>query len=458
MLKLTRQLFLVDPRVSYLDYYERGLYNHLLASQDPEHGGFVYYTSMRPGHYRVYSNEYDAFWCCVGTGMEDHARYGELIYAHRDDDLYVNLFIPSELRWTARGLTLRQETRFPDDDHTKLAFQLDRPTHLNLKLRWPGWVAPGQMAVRVNGEPAREVASASPGTFVTLSRVWKNGDSVSIDVPKRLTAEFLPFSQAQGRPYVAFLAGPILLAAPLGTAGLELADFHSSDPLAAKDLPLISAPVLEAPADHPADRVVPAPGADLTFRLKTLGRPSDVKLAPFFRIHHQRYAVYFRVLTSADHAAELARQAEAERAERELELHTVDKVVTGDRASESAHHLKGEHLATGPGPGKRWRHAENGWFSHELKVDPERPLALVCTYWGPDRGSRTFDVLVDGHKIATQSLKGDHPEAFFDVRHDLPPDLTQGRSTITVRFQSHPNNIAGGLFGLRLIQRAAETR
>ena len=242
MLKLTRQLFLNDPRVKYLDYYERGLYNHLLASQDPEHGGFVYYTSMRPGHYRVYSNEHDAFWCCVGTGMEDHARYGELIYAHKNDDLYVNLFIPSELRWAAKGLTLRQETRFPDEDRTTLTFRLDHPARLTLKLRWPGWIAPGRMGVRVNGTPAPEAASAGPGSFVALSRTWQTGDTVAIDLPKVVTAEFLPQSQAQGRPYVAFLAGPVVLAAPLGSSGLKPADFHSGDPLAAKALPLANTP------------------------------------------------------------------------------------------------------------------------------------------------------------------------------------------------------------------------
>ncbi len=458
MLKLTRQLFLMEPRVKYLDYYERGLYNHLLASQDPEHGGFVYYTSMRPGHYRVYSNEHDAFWCCVGTGMENHARYGELIYAHKNDDLYVNLFIASELRWAARGLTLQQETRFPDEDRTTLAFRLDRPARLTLKVRWPGWVAPGRMAVRVNGAPAPEVASAGPGSFMALTRTWQTGDTVAIDLPKVVTAEFLPYSQAQGRPYVAFLAGPVVLAAPLGAAGLGPADFHTSDPLAAKALPLTAAPALEASAGNPAERVEPLSAPATNFRLKTLGRPDEVKLVPLFRVHHERYVIYFRVLGSAAYAAEVARQAEAERAERELDRLTVDRVYPGDDTSESAHHLKGEHLAAGLGSGKRWRHAGDGWFSYELKVAPDRPQALVCTYWGPDRGPRTFDILVDGRRVATQSLKGDHPEGFFDVRHNLPPEFTRGRSTITVRFQAHSGNVAGGLFGLRVIDGGTEGR
>ena len=446
MLKLTSQLFHADPQVRLVDYYERGLYNHILAAQDPEHGGFVYYTSMRPGHYRVYSNDNDAFWCCVGTGMEDHAKYGEMIYAHGQDDLYVNLFIASELSWADKGLTLRQETRFPDDERTTLKLKLDQPARFTLKVRWPGWVAAGRMTVRVNGQVAP--TAAQPGTFVALTRTWKTGDVVEVDLPKAVTAEPLP----HGRGTVAFLAGPILLAAPLGAGDLGPADFHGGNPLAEKALPLAGAPALVGMADRPAERIEPVPGQALTFRVRGPSRPVGATLVPFFRVHHQRYAIYWRVLTETEAAAEQKAQAEAEQAARELDRRTLDRVQTGEDASESAHHVQGMNMATGPGPGKRWRHADNGgWFSYDLKVVPDRPLALVCTYWGPDTGARTFDVLVDGHKLATQSLKGEHPGGFFDVRHDLPPDLTRGRAKVTVMFRAHPGNVAGGLFGLRIV-------
>jgi hypothetical protein len=483
MLKLTRQLFYNDPQVRYVDYYERGLFNHILAAQDPEHGGFVYYTSMRPGHYRVYSNDTDAFWCCVGTGMENHAQYGAMIYAHGRDDLYVNLFIASELSWAEQGLTLRQETHFPDDDRTTLTLRLDRPARVALKVRCPGWVADG-MTVRVNG--ALDPAGATPGTFVTLTRTWKTGDVVAIDVPKAVTAEYLPHSRGS----VAFLAGPILLAAPLGAADLGPADFHGGEPLATKALPIARAPALangqwpmtdgqgpradgrepradnrgpradnrEPRADNRGPRadgrwpIEPVAGQPLTFRTRALGRPDGVTLVPFFRVHHQRYVIYWRILSESDFAAEQKAQAQADRLERELERRTVDVVRPGEGPSESAHHVQGVNMATGPGPGKMWRHAgDGGWFSYELKVVPDRPLALVCTYWGPDAGARTFDVVVEGRVIATQSLRGDHPGAFFDVRHDLPADLTRGRTKVTVKFQAHPGNIAGGLFGLRVI-------
>ena len=124
MLRLTKMLYQnsgdvdnsnkPDPR--YVDYYERALYNHILSSQEPDKGGFVYFTPMRPGHYRVYSQPETSMWCCVGSGLENHTKYGEFIYAHQQDTLYVNLFIPSQLNWKEQGVTLTQETLFPDDE------------------------------------------------------------------------------------------------------------------------------------------------------------------------------------------------------------------------------------------------------------------------------------------------------------------------------------------------------
>ncbi|GAB3818974.1 hypothetical protein GCM10028895_16800 [Pontibacter rugosus] len=110
MLKLSKQLYLTEASAEYIDYYERGLYNHILSSQHPTRGGFVYFTPMRPRHYRVYSKPEDGFWCCVGSGLENHGKYGELIYAHNEQDLFVNLFIPSTLEWKERDITLTQST------------------------------------------------------------------------------------------------------------------------------------------------------------------------------------------------------------------------------------------------------------------------------------------------------------------------------------------------------------
>jgi DUF1680 family protein len=120
MLKLTENLFRIYPLVKYVDFYERTLYNHILSTQHPVHGGYVYFTPTRPRHYRVYSAPNMAMWCCVGTGMENHGKYGEFIYTHQNDSLFLNLFIASELNWKAKGTKIRQETNFPYEEKTKV--------------------------------------------------------------------------------------------------------------------------------------------------------------------------------------------------------------------------------------------------------------------------------------------------------------------------------------------------
>ena len=139
MLKLTENLFRVSPEAKYADYYEQALYNHILSTQHPEHGGYVYFTPSRPRHYRVYSSPNKAMWCCVGTGMENHGKYNEFIYTHHNNALYLNLFVASELNWRDKGVLIRQETTFPYEEKTKLIISTDTPVAFNLKVRSPKW-------------------------------------------------------------------------------------------------------------------------------------------------------------------------------------------------------------------------------------------------------------------------------------------------------------------------------
>ena len=150
MLRLTKQLYQSTPELAFADYYERALYNHILSSQEPGKGGFVYFTPMRPGHYRVYSQPETSMWCCVGSGLENHAKYGEFIYAHCGDSLYVNLYIPSRLDWKSKGIVLKQETTFPNDDEIRFLIEHAPKSSFTLLLRYPSW-AQGAQAM-VNGK------------------------------------------------------------------------------------------------------------------------------------------------------------------------------------------------------------------------------------------------------------------------------------------------------------------
>ena len=435
MLKLTRHLFTWRPAGGYADYYERALYNHILASQNPEDGMFCYFVPLKPGAQKTYSTPFDSFWCCVGTGMENHARYGEAIYFRGEDALWVNLFIPSELRWKERGLTLRQETRYPEEEIVRLTFDAERPVALALRLRRPGWAA-GGMSVSVNGRPQQ--AASRPDGFAEVRRTWRRGDKVELKIPMSLRLEAMPDNPGRA----ALLYGPVVLAGELGR----------EDEAGVGDL--VSVPVMVTEQRPLAEWVRPVAGRPLTFRTAGAGRPRDVTLYPFYRMHGRRYSVYWDMFTPRQWAAREAEyRAEVERARR-LEAMTVDFAQPGEMQPERDHNMQGERTEAGEHSGRKWRHArDGGWVSFDLKVSPGEPVSLVCTYWGGETGERTFDILVDGVRVATQSLQQDRPGQFFEVTYPVPEVLTRGKQKVTVRFQARPGNIAGGLYGLRVVRR-----
>lgn len=432
MLKLTRHLFEWHASAEYADYYERALYNHILASQNPDDGMVCYYVPLKANSEKVYSKPFESFWCCVGSGMENHAKYGEAIYFHNDDGLWVNLFIPSELKWRAKGLTLRQETRYPESETVNFTVKAEKPVGFSLRLRYPKWAQ--SVAVTVNDEP-QEVMPKRAG-FIEIFRKWKNGDRVELKIPMSLRLEAMPDNPQR----VAVFYGPTLLAGELAPA-----DQPGSVSLV---------PALLSTPNELSARIKPAGGSPVTFRTANIGKPNDFTLYPFYRMHNKRYAVYWDLLNEQQW---LAREAdykkEVERVRR-LEALTVDFVQPGDTEPERTHNMQGELTDAGEHSGRKWRHARSaGWLSFDLKVSPDQPMSLVCSYWGSETGPRTFDILVDGVKLSTQSLQNDKPGEFFDVSYNIPEEITRGKSKITVRFQPHADNTAGGFYGLRVVRR-----
>ena len=226
MLRLTKMLYQnsgdvdnsnkPDPR--YVDYYERALYNHILSSQEPDKGGFVYFTPMRPGHYRVYSQPETSMWCCVGSGLENHTKYGEFIYAHQQDTLYVNLFIPSQLNWKEQGVTLTQETLFPDDEKVTLRIDKAAKKNLTLMIRIPEWAGNSEgYEITINGKKHLSDIQAGTSTYLPLRRKWKKGDVITFHLPMKVSLEQIP----DKKDYYAFLYGPIVLATSTGTENLD---------------------------------------------------------------------------------------------------------------------------------------------------------------------------------------------------------------------------------------------
>jgi hypothetical protein len=446
MLKLTRQLFGPEPTAEKMDFYERGLFNHILASQDPATGMMCYYVPLRPGAFKTYSIPNDSFWCCVGTGMENHAKYGDTIFFHDERSLYLNLFIASELSWKDKGLIVRQETRFPEEDTARLTFQTQKPVRLALRIRYPSWVS-SAMTVTINGKS--EPVNAKPGSYAAIEREWKNGDTVQIRWPMSLRLEAMPDDPKM----IAILYGPIVLAGDLGREGLTEELRYGSNAPPINRLPSVVVPVFIGDVKDVLGRVKPAPaaGGPLNFQTVGLSQPQDVRLIPFYKAFDQRYTVYWKVLSPAEWEQRKAEIAAKESRRKEIERRTLDAVNINDEQSETGHGFKGENTGQGYFEGKRTRQARNGWFSYDLKVLPDKPMVLVCTYVGSFGRPRTFDVLVDGEKVATQTLEA-APAELFDFEYKLPEPLTRGKQRITVKFQSLPNSGTGSVFDVRIIQ------
>jgi hypothetical protein len=255
---------------------------------------------------------------------------------------------------------------------------------------------------------------------------------------------------------VAFMLGPFVLAGKLGGEGLTDDMVYTRENWYAFPRDQIaSAPVLVAEDADLTSCLEPVAGQPLTYR--TVGLEQNITLVPYHRLFGERYVVYWRAFQkgSAVYAEYLARQ-EA----RKLTLaRLVDEVHIGDKQSETAHGLQGEHTASGVHQGRLWRDAsQGGWFSYRLAVDPGQPMSLCVTYWGSDSDRREFDVLVDDQVIATQKLQREKPGEFICVEYAIDASATAGKEQVTVRFQAHPDCMAGGVFGLSVLRPAEEKR
>ncbi|MEG0885389.1 MAG: glycoside hydrolase family 127 protein, partial [Janthinobacterium sp.] len=408
MLKLTEQLFQRDEQVQYTDYYERALYNHILSSQRPGTGGFVYFTPMRPNHYRVYSEVDKGMWCCVGSGIESQAKYGEFIYAHEGDALYVNLFMASTLDWQEQGVTIVQSTQFPDQDTTRITVQGNKT--FSMKIRYPRWVAKSKLRVKLNGKAMR--VHGAPGEYVTITRAWKSGDSVDVVLPMRTRLEQMP-DQSN---YYAVLHGPIVLAAKTQPFANEQLNYFADDSrmghiAQGQVCPLESSPLFVSDTKDFLHKIKPIKGQPLTFTAPGLIQGKDaatIRLIPFFRLHDSRYILYWPVSTPARLAQlqDATRQAEAQRLA--LDAQTIDQVAPGQQQPESDHHFQAEGGENGVNKGRHWRHA-TGWFSYDLNDPQGEARTLRLTLSTLDAG-RTFDVLLNGVKLQAVAVAADAPQ------------------------------------------------
>lgn len=456
MLKLTEGLFRMQPESRYADFYERAIFNHILSTQHPVHGGYVYFTSARPAHYRVYSAPNSAMWCCVGTGMENHGKYGEFVYTHQGDSLYVNLFVASELNWKEKGITLTQKTCFPDEDTSQLTIHVEKPVKAKLLIRHPWWSNAGEMKVMCKGKDY--AVGSLPSSYILIDRNWKNGDVIEITAPMKVTVEELP----NVPNYVAIMRGPILLGARMGTEHQDglVADNSRWGHIAHG--PLVS--VFDTPfiiGDRKAilaklESMEPVTGKTMCYTVPGLftKKYEDLQLEPFFRLHDCRYMMYWLSMTDEEYANFQKTAQEEELRKLRLDQRTIDAVATAEQQPEVDHLMKYEKSHTGYFQGESWRDArDGGYFQYNLMTGGKKNLSLMVRYWGNEMADRIFDILIDGKLLVEENLasKWNKPE-LVNMEYAIPLNMLEGKQSITVTFRSKPGNIAGGVFYIRLLK------
>lgn len=431
MLKLTEDLNRVKPDGMYGDFYETAMFNHILSTQHPQHGGYVYFTSARPRHYRNYSAPNKAMWCCVGTGMENHGKYGQFVWTHdkgvkaEDDALYVNLFVASELNWKERKMVIRQQTAFPYAETSVVEVAKGKGTFI-LKVRKPSWCE--NFTVKGVGFDA---ASYEENGFVCMKRKWKKGDQVKISMP--MHAYIKPMINVP--QYVAIMYGPILLGMKTGTEDMRslIADDSRFGQYAGgKKLALDEAPILlPKHLDDIAKNLKPVPGKPLHFKLAThMENTIDGELQPFFEIHDSRYMMYWLALGENDYKAYMQKLADEEKARQALEARTVDKVNPGEQQPETDHRMETDDSNKGNTEGIFFRDAKDGhYFSYLMQTKGETNLSLQLKFWGQDEWRTSeFDIYVNDKLLC--SVNNSHrwrTTQFKTVDYAIPSEFVKGK-------------------------------
>lgn len=417
----------------YGDYYEKALYNHILASQNPENGMTTYYLPLIAGAKRGYSNAFDTFTCCVGTGFENHARYGEAIYfREKEKRLFVNLYIPSVLKWEEAGMVITQDGSYEQDGKVRFSINPSKPKELPISFRIPYWTT-GKTIVKVNGEKID--TPIIPGGTLEIIRKWKKKDFIELDFDMPIYTEPTPDNLNK----IAIKYGPLVLAGKLGHKKLE---------------PLRDIPVLIA-AHKPVNEWIRRVSKDsLVFRTQGVGELGDITLVPFYTLYNERYMVYFDVFdaTTWMHKKQDYQNYIIER--NELKERTVDFIQLGEMEPEREHNLKGHSTAVGELLGQKFRLSwNNGWFSFDLKVTNNTPLQLVLTCWSSDGELCSFDVCVDDNILRNITLQSQKNEDFYNMKIDIPLAYTLNKDKIQIIFKSHKDKMVGRIFGVRLIRK-----
>ena len=428
MLKLTRHLFALEPSAHYMDFYEKALYNHILASLHPETGMTTYYVSLRMGGKKQFGDYRHSFTCCMGTGMENHVKYHENIYSKANDgSLMVNLFIPSELNWVEKGIHLKQETSIPLNDISVLTITGKKPGKFPLRIRNPQWAS--TMRISINGRPF-DAHKDKYGYFV-IDRRWKNGDKVELTIPSDLHYEAMPDNPDRR----ALFYGPVLLAGDFGKAQLD---------------PSANIPVFVTSSADANQWLVKT--RDLHFSAKAAVGNGEVHLRPFYEMVDEHYTVYWDFFTPEQWNVQQDVYSRERLKQQDIESRTISQFRPGEMQPERDHNLQGEHLTTGESNMRKWRAASpGGYLSFEMEVDPVAENVLTMTYWGKDNRNSMFHIMVGDSVVATEDINKYKENKFYEIDYRIPVELTLGKQKITFLMkEARQGNNVGPFYHARI--------
>jgi len=433
MLKLSEHLFEWEASARVADFYERALFNHILSSQNPVTGNVTYNLSLDMGGFKDFQDPF-SFTCCVGSGMENHSKYGKNIFYHNDNELFIFQFIASQLTWKEKGIILTQKTSFPEEQGSGYEFKCEKPVKLTLQIRYPSWAMKG-IEIKVNGNLKK--VTTQPGSFVPIEKTWETGDRVEVNIPFTLRLESMPDDSNR----VAVMYGPLVLAGDLG----PVTDSLSKDAM--------YVPVMMTDKRDPSIWMKSVEGKPNSFISVNTGRPHDVVFKPFYATYDRRYSIFWDLLNEHEWVIRKEEYNADQERIKKLKEAEIDFVQPGEMQPERNHNFKGEKSSAGSFKERTNRDSRGGWFSFDLKTITHAPVALVVDYWGGFPGAKTFDILVNNKIIATENISNKKDGQFISVQYDIPEECLKNRSKITVRFQAQPGNMAGPVFGVRTIRK-----
>ena len=462
MLKFSEMLFDRTGDAKYADFYEQAMWNHILSTQDPQTGGYVYFTTLRPQGYRIYSVPNKGMWCCVGTGMENHSKYGHFVFTHDGKKtLYVNLFTSAKLQNKTFAVT--QTTRFPFEPKTTIT--IDKAGKYDIAIRHPEWVS-HDFAIKINGQPVNFDFSEGKAFYVTVTNKWKKGDVIEVSLPMTLRYEECP----NYGDYIAFKYGPILLGANTTQGSEKLQNEYGfegrmdhSPGAMGKQLNLLSAPLLIGARADVLNLVKPLDLSKLTFTIDAkrpgVGRYkwNTLTLQPFYQIHHDRYMCYWYQQTPENFAK--SDMAKTEARNEELIRHTVDFVAAGEQQSEAGHEYNySSDSNTGLYRSERYRDARaNGHIQYTLvNQNDSKDLCVMLRFNLADKG-RMAVLTINDKKVADitipATVEGAEPNGFFEMKYDIPAEMVSSTKRFVVRLTASPTTLCPGLYYLRLYQK-----